>query len=586
MMSKTGIAAIIAVVLIASLSGGLYYGYNLGASDSQQQLIPVIDQLNTTVANITAENAALRQSLPSISHKTIKIGYIAPDTNPWTSTTTYVPYLTQAPVYTTAKPFIEKDILPNINAYARDLGVDTRFEFVIMDAEGQSNTHLSLIQELKQSGIDIFIGSGWSSQACSSMSYVNVNKMLMVSPSSTSPSCAVANDRFFRMCPIDGYIGSALADIIWSYGIEEIVIIQRGDSYADGLINVFAPKYAMHGGFSQSIRYPLETQMSDYDFCPYLQEGRDRAQEAIARMGGDSGRVGVLLIAYDEAARVIQQAAQCDVLYNLTWFGSDSVAKSANITVNAPMEANHLKLFSLLPDEPDSQKYIEIKERCMNATGGTFNVYYAYLYDSAFALARAIIETGSDNASKITAALPGICESTIGASGWLKLNRFGDRAPPPFTIWYYAPGAETPSDSYVAGTYRNDTNQKIWNTRSSDYVVRGPKDSDTVELAEPRIVSDKQEYRVGEAVRYRLEFHNPNQVPLTFQPPPIIDFLVGYIGDEPGLATFQLPSNTSAVIIPPGGTFYPVEWMCEFTVGRTGYYKITYDQFVLLVVVK
>jgi ABC-type branched-subunit amino acid transport system substrate-binding protein len=144
--------------------------------------------------------------------------------------------------------------------------------------------------------------------------------------------------------------------------------------------------------------------------------------------------VGALLIAYDEAARVIQQAAQCDVLYNLTWFGSDSVAKSANITVNAPMEANHLKLFSLLPDEPDSQKYIEIKEKCMNATGGTFNVYYAYLYDSAFALARAIIETSSDNASKITAALPGICESTIGASGWLKLNRFGDRAPLPFTI--------------------------------------------------------------------------------------------------------------------------------------------------------
>jgi len=585
MMSKTGISAIIAVVLIASLSGGLYYGYNLGASDSQQQLIPVINQLNTTVANITAENAALRQSLPSISHKTIKIGYIAPDTNPWTSTTTYAPYLTQAPVYTTAKPFIEKVILPDINAYARDLGVDTRFEFVIMDAKGQANTHLSLIQELKQSGVDIFIGSGWSSQACSSMSYVNVNKMLMVSPSSTSPSCAVANDRFFRMCPVDGYLGSALADIVWSYGIKELVIIQRGDSYGDGLTNILVPEYAKLGGFSQLIRYPFETQMSD-DFCPYLLEGRDQAQEAISRMGGDIGRVGVLLIALDEAARVIQQAAQCDVLYNLTWFGSDTVAKSSTISTEAPMEANHLKLFSPFAEEPDSLRYLEVKARCQNVTGGVFNVYYAYLYDAAFTLARSILETGSDNATEVAAAFPEICENTMGVSGWLKLNEFGDRAQPPYTIWYYAPGAASPSDNYIAGIFRTDINQTIWNTRTSDYIVRGPQDSSTVELVEPRIVADKQEYRVGDTVRYRLEFYNPNKVPLTFQVPTMIYFLEGYLGDDLGLVTYQHSSNKSAVIILPNGIFYPVEWMCEFTAERTGYYQITYGQSVLMVYVE
>jgi hypothetical protein len=116
--------------------------------------------------------------------------------------------------------------------------------------------------------------------------------------------------------------------------------------------------------------------------------------------------------------------------------------------------------------------------------------------------------------------------------------------------------------------------------------VMGPLDSSNVELAEPRIIADKQKYGVGDTVRYRLEFYNPNQVPITFQAPKTMEFLVGFLGDNPELVTYDLSFNQSAVTIPPNGIFYPVEWMCEFTAERTGYYKITFGQSVLIVYVE
>jgi branched-chain amino acid transport system substrate-binding protein len=436
----------------ASIAGGAYAGYQSGYNFSQLQLSPDVQKLTGDVqrlteinANVTRENEALRKAAPSIAGKTVKIGYIAPE-----STT-----------YTVTKAFIEKVVQPDLNSYASSLGSGVSFEFVIMDAMGQANTHLELAQRLHNDGVDIFIGAGWSSQGCATMSYVNANKMLMLSPSSTSPTSAIANDRFYRMCPADSALAPALADIIWSYGIKELVIIQRGDSWADGIVYMLTPLFTEKGGsVSQVVRYPAEAT----EFCDYLLEARTRGEEAIARMGGDTSKVGVLLLAFDEAHQILKQVSQCEILYNLVWFGGDSTAKSELILSNSPLEANHLKLFSLLARKPDTTKYTDLEARYVAATGEDFSIYWAYLNDAAWVLAKSILETGSDNATMVASVFPSVCENFYGASGWCRLNEFGDRAPPPFDIWFYAPGTTAASESRLAGTYYPDTRVANWNT--------------------------------------------------------------------------------------------------------------------------
>ena len=449
-LSKTMMTAVIAVLVVSSLVGGTYVGYQRGYADSaqstnpdQERMVSEIQTLMETNANITAENDALRKSVSSIAGKTVKIGYIASDTT----------------TYTATKAFMEQVVQPDINLYASGLGLDVGFEFIILDAQGQAQKHLEHVQQLRSEGVDIFIGAGWSSQGCATLSYANANKMLMMSPSSTSPTLAIARDSFFRMCPADTALPPTLADVLWDYGIKEVVVIQRGDSWGDGIINLFKPAFTANGGaVSEIVRYPAETT----DFCPSLMEARTLGEEAIARMGGDTSKVGVLLLAFDEASQILKAVSQCEILYNLTWFGADSTARSANITANAPIEANHLKLYSLLAQMPDSTRYNDLKAQYEAATGKDFSIYRAYLYDAAWVLAKTILETGSDDATRVAAALPSVCENHYGVTGWCKLDEYGDRAPPTYDIWYYAPGATAPSVSALAGNYYPDTRVTNW----------------------------------------------------------------------------------------------------------------------------
>jgi len=93
--SKT--VAIIVILVAASLGIGAYIGI-LSAPNFDAQ----VKQLTELNAKLTSENEALKKAMPSIAGRTIKIGYIAPETNPDT------PIGIVVPVYSTAKPFIEK----------------------------------------------------------------------------------------------------------------------------------------------------------------------------------------------------------------------------------------------------------------------------------------------------------------------------------------------------------------------------------------------------------------------------------------------------------------------------------------------
>ncbi len=454
--------AVVVLLVAASLAGGAFVGYRSGltsprpVTDTEMlRLTAVNANLTTANALLTAENEALRGAAPEIAGRVVRIGFIAPESTS----------------FEVNKVFIEKILQPDLNAYASSLGHGTSFEFVVEDAMGQANTHLEIVQKFKTSNLSVFMGAGWSSHGCASLSYVMHNDMLMMSWNSTSPTLAISGDRFFRMCPADNALSPALADVLWSYGIKELIIIQRGDSWGDGIVNLFVPEWTRLGGVAgETIRYVAEAT----DFCDYLKQGRTQAEAAIARMDGDTSRVAVLLLAFDEAHQILRQASQCEVLYNLVWFGADGTAKSKAIMENSPLEANHLKLFSLLPQEPATSSYAELEVRYEEATGKPFDIYSAYLYDAAWVLAKSILDTGSDDATKVAAALPGVCERFYGVTSWCRLNEYGDRTPPPYDIWFYAPGTTSPSESLLAGTYTPETGETVWNRRSLDFTVPGP----------------------------------------------------------------------------------------------------------------
>ncbi|MCX6653731.1 MAG: ABC transporter substrate-binding protein [Candidatus Bathyarchaeota archaeon] len=372
----------------------------------------------------------------------------------------------------TAKPFLEQIIAPDLTTYTRNLGRNINIQFLIEDANGQANTHLEKIQQFHSRGVDLIIGGGWSSQAQASLSYVNSNNMLLVSTSSTSPTLAIANDRLFRMCTSDTTIAPALANVMWAAGVKTIVIFQRGDSWADNIVNQLSPIWIQKGGkiYGDKIRYAGEST----EFANYLTVADEQVKTAVASYNGQKERVGVVMLAFNECAVILQQAASYPNIYNVHWWGSDGTAKVQRIMDASPTQANHVGFYSLLANYNITPSYLTIEQRYVLLTKQQFSMYSAYLYDAAFAITKAVLETGTTDASKVSAAFPVICNNMYGISGWCKLDLNGDRASPKYDVWGFYPGQSKPSVSVIMAQYDPDTQKTTFIPSVLGYTPIGP----------------------------------------------------------------------------------------------------------------
>jgi branched-chain amino acid transport system substrate-binding protein len=317
---------------------------------------------------------------------------------------------------------------------------------------------LEKIQTFKAMGVDLIIGGRWSSQAYASLSYINENNMLLFSPSSTSPVLSIPNDNLFRLGPTDLIQVPAIAEMLWSWGIEAIIVIQRGDSWADGIYNNLVIEYPARGGvIAERIRYATEVT----EFSSYLAVAEAKAQELVAQYGAE--HVAIELISFEESVTIVSQAADYPTIYNLYWFGSDGTALSSQLCDEAPIHADHLKIFSTMAAPSYSDKYFELNDRYISITSRQLSFYDACDYDIAWIIAKAVLEAQSEEAVDVIPLLSQICNDMFGVSGWCRLNENGDRYSANYDIWGFGyVGPDVQSIKY--GYYDSATGDVFWYT--------------------------------------------------------------------------------------------------------------------------
>ena len=354
------------------------------------------------VGRPTTEPSLVNETVPNL----VSIGVI-------TSTTqTYQIY----------EPYIRKIIEMDVNDYAESVGSPIRFEFIIQDAEGRAAIHLEKMQAFNSMDVRLVLGGMWSSQACASLSYSNYNDMLMVSPSSTSPLKAIPRDNLFRLALTDLKQAPALVKVLENKGVEAVVVIQRGDSWADGIVEEFQPLFEKGGGkVIDNVRYSAELTT----FEKYLKTAEDSLAEAVDEHGWD--HVAVQLFSFDEAVMIIQEAKDYPTLYNVTWYGSDSTSQSSRITDEAPDESAHLGLYGVNPILPDSEETDEFLARFQEATNTSCDFYDATSYDVAMLLARSVIDAGGDDVEAVKEAFREASYDYMGLTGLCRLDEADDR---------------------------------------------------------------------------------------------------------------------------------------------------------------
>ena len=379
------------------------------------------------------------EALP-LEGKTIQIGYIS-------ATTAGLE---------TMMPLVKEIQEIDNNLYADLLGYDVEFEWLVDDATGQAAVHLEKVQGFKAMDVNVFIGATWSSMCQASLSYSNDNDMLMWSTGSTSPLLAIADDSLFRMCPTDLVQAPAMSRMLESMGVEAVILIYRGDAWADGIVNIFVPEFEENGGvILEKIRYAGETT----EFSNYLQTAENIVKEAVAEYGED--KVGVEIISFAEFVTMITQAKDYPTIYGLPWFGNDGTVLSQQALDDAPTQAAHLKIYSTYAAPADSEKFSSLYDRFFSLVSQPFGYYSACSYDVGTILATTILQSQSVDALDLIPLQAPAAYDQFGASGWNRLNEDGDRYASNYQIWAVNDDA---SSWEVYGYYDCQTDSVSWDT--------------------------------------------------------------------------------------------------------------------------
>jgi len=279
----------------------------------------------------------------------------------------------------------------------------------------------------------MIIGGMWSSQACASLSYCNDNDIILFSPSSSSPLLAIENDNLFRLAPTDVKQAAPIAEMLISKGVEAVVLIQRGDSWADFIYNLLDEEFHDRGGvIVEKVRYPGEAT----EFYNYLVKAEEAAAEAVDQYGWDN--VAVELISFNEAVNIIREAQDFPTLYNLTWFGTDGTLYSQQIIDDIPEQAEHVKLYSMNPVLPDTDSSRALTSRYEDVVGLPLGFHTACSYDIAMILGRAVLEAETVETDVLKTVIPYVCQDYQGISGLCRLDEADDRDITNFGIFSYS----------------------------------------------------------------------------------------------------------------------------------------------------
>ncbi len=233
-------------------------------------------------------------------------------------------------------------------------------------------------------GVRIIIGGVCSSETQAMLAVTEEKKVIVLSPSASSPNLTGAGDYFFRSSPSDAKGGSFLADLILEK-YTTIATIAEETEYTLALEQVFEDTFAKNGGtILISKRFAPGTK----DFTDKIAKMQALSPEAVVvNPQGDAGGIivrqireaGVTAPLYGtnvlSSAEVIQAAGEA--IEGLTFFDNP------DITLNSPKAVSFLERYKDTYDDPGVEFY----------TGAA--------YDAVHILTEAIKRVGSENTDAI-----------------------------------------------------------------------------------------------------------------------------------------------------------------------------------------
>ena len=296
--------------------------------------------------------------------------------------------------------------IEEINAAGGVLG--KKLELITEDTQSKAGEPATVVNKLiSRDGAVAILGEVASSRSLEAAPICQQNKIPMISPSSTNPKVTETGDFIFRVCFIDPFQGTVMANFAsQNLKLKKVAIFTDAKSdYSKGLGRFFKEQFTKNGG---QIAAELDYNGGDKDFKAQLTAIKSANPDGVFVPGY-----------YTDAALICIQAKQLGL--NVPLFGGDGweSEKLTEIGKDA-VEGNYFSTH-YHPDvgSETSQKFVANYKKRFN--GKTPDALAACGYDSAAVLADAIKRAGTTDGQKLRDAI-GATKDFEGVTGKITIN--------------------------------------------------------------------------------------------------------------------------------------------------------------------
>ncbi len=367
----------------------------------------------------------------------------------------------------------EQIAIQDVNTYLASGGCNLHFALSSNDYKLDTPTALTQLQAMAAQGIQVVVGPLNSGTAAGILSYANSNHIVLISPSSTSPALAISGDYLFRTAPNDAAQGQADAREMVAAGAQAAILVNRDDTYGNGLANATKQYLIADGMSAANIKGPYKYDPTTSDFSSLItQIGNDWTT-----LSGSVGaaHVALFFVSFQELGSILLQThTNNPSLLNtpLPWFSVDGTAQIATFTNSssgvAPLAAQ-VGLASTLFNVVNNSKTLAFLNNLKTGNpsalaaiqgGGLF--YTLEGYDDVWLAALATMSCGKYDGACIQKSMLSVAGSFYGLTGWEGLQPSGDRIPGSYQIWkVVASGGNY--NWVLAGTWDYNTDSVSYN---------------------------------------------------------------------------------------------------------------------------
>lgn len=118
-----------------------------------------------------------------------------------------------------------------------------KYNLIIEDDQCDPTTAVNAYNKLKSSNVKAIVGGNCSGATLAVTPLALQDKVLMISPSATSPELTLASDYLFRTSPSDAFAGVTASNFMTKQGYAKVAINAKNDAWGQGLREVFKANF-------------------------------------------------------------------------------------------------------------------------------------------------------------------------------------------------------------------------------------------------------------------------------------------------------------------------------------------------------